>query len=63
MFKLPLYVIFLVLNLVVPVLIKIVGELKKKAAETPETWDDTVVMAFETVLEFLRTPDIFIPKK
>ena len=63
MFKLPGYVIFLVMNLVIPVLIRIVAELKKKAAETPETWDDTVVLAFETVLEFLKTPDIFIGKK
>jgi hypothetical protein len=62
MFKLPMYVIFLILNLVVPVLVKIVTELKAKAAATPETWDDTVVAAFETVLEFLKTPEIFIPK-
>ncbi len=63
MFKLPLYVIFLVAGLVVPTLSKICEELKKKAAETPATWDDLVVGAFETVLEFLKTPGIFEPKK
>jgi len=62
MFKLPLYVIFLIGAIVVPVLSKVCEALKKKAQETPEEWDDVAVGAFETVLEFLKTPDLFIPK-
>jgi len=63
MFKIPAYVIFLVAAIVVPVLTKICVALKKKASETPETWDDVVVGAFETVLEFLKEPGLFEPKK
>jgi len=63
MFKLPAYVIFLIGAIVVPVLSKVCEALKKKAQETPETWDDVVVGAFETVLEFLKNPGIFEPKK
>jgi len=61
-FKLPLYVIFLVGSIVVPVLGKVCEALKKKAQETPETWDDVAVGAFETVLEFLKQPGLFEPK-
>jgi len=61
-FKLPLYVIFLVGAIVVPVLSKVCEALKKKAQETPDTWDDVAVGAFETVLEFLKQPGLFEPK-
>jgi len=61
-FKLPLYVIFLIGSIVVPVLSKVCEALKKKAQETPETWDDVAVAAFETVLEFLKQPGLFEPK-
>jgi len=63
MFKLPLYVIFLIGAVVVPILSKVCEALKKKAQETPEDWDDVAVGAFETVLEFLKNPEVFIPKK
>jgi len=63
MFKLPSYVIFLIGAVVVPVLCRVCEALKKKAQETPETWDDVAVGAFETVLEFLKNPDVFTPKK
>ena len=63
MFKLPLYVIFLVGAIVVPVLSKICAALKEKAKQTPETWDDVAVGAFETVLEFLKQPGVFLPVK
>jgi hypothetical protein len=43
--------------------VKLCDALKKKAAETPETWDDVAVGAFETVLEFLKQPGLFEPKK
>jgi len=62
MFKLPLYVVFLIGAIVVPVLSKICEVLKKKAQETPEDWDDVAVGAFETVLEFLKSPGLFEPK-
>jgi len=63
MFKLPMYVIFLIGAIVVPVLTKVCQALKEKAQQTPETWDDVAVGAFETVLEFLKQPDVFVPKK
>ena len=62
MFKLPLYVIFLIGAVVVPVLSKVVVELKEKALQTPEQWDDVAVGAFEMVLEFLKQPGSFEPK-
>jgi len=63
MFKLPLYIIFLIGSLVVPVLAKICSTLKEKAKQTPEEWDDVLVAAFETVIEFLKQPGVFEPKK
>lgn len=63
MFKVAPYVVFLVGAIVVPVLVKLCDALKKKAAETPDTWDDVAVGAFETVLEFLKQPGLFEPKK
>ena len=63
MFKLPQIIIMLIGIIVVPVLTKICVALKEKAAQTPETWDDVLVGAFETVLEFLKSPGIFEPKK
>lgn len=63
MFKLPQYVIFLIGVVVVPVLQKVCAGLKEKAKQTPETWDDVAVGAFETVIEFLKNPGIFEPKK
>jgi len=63
MFKLPMYVVFLIGAIVVPVLTKICTALKEKAAQTPETWDDVMVGTLETVLEFLKNPGIFEPKK
>jgi len=63
MFKLPLYVVFLIGAIVVPVLTKICDALKERAKQTPETWDDVAVGAFETVLEFLKQPGVFEPKK
>jgi len=63
MFKLPLYVVFLIGAVVVPVLKKVCEALKKKAQETPEEWDDIAVGAFETVLEFLNQPGLFVEKK
>lgn len=62
MFKLAPYIIFLIGAIVVPVLSKICAELKKQAAATPETWDDVAVGAFETVLEFLKSPGLFETK-
>jgi hypothetical protein len=62
MFKLPLYVVFLIGAIVVPVLSKVCEGLKEQAKKTPETWDDVAVGAFETVLEFLRQPGLFEPK-
>ena len=63
MFKLPQIIIMLIGIIVVPVLSKICVALKEKAQQTPETWDDVLVGAFETVLEFLKSPGIFEPKK
>lgn len=63
MFKLPQYIIFLIGAIVVPVLQKVCAALKERAKQTPETWDDVAVGAFETVLEFLKNPGIFEPKK
>jgi len=63
MFKLPMYVIFLVGAVVVPLLSKICEALKEEAKKTPENWDDVAVGAFETVLEFLKQPGLFEPKK
>lgn len=63
MFKLPMYVIFLVGAIVVPLLSKICEALKEQAKKTPETWDDVAVGAFETVLEFLKQPGLFEAKK
>ena len=63
MFKLPLYVVFMVGAIVVPILAKVCAALKEKAKQTPETWDDVAVGAFETVLEFLKQPGLFEPKK
>jgi len=62
MFKLPQYVIYLVGAIVVPVLIRVCAALKEKAAQTPADWDDIVVGAFETVLEFLKNPGLFEAK-
>ncbi len=62
MFKLPVYVIFLVGAIVVPVLGKICEALKERAKQTPDTWDDVAVGAFETVLEFLKQPGLFEAK-
>ena len=63
MFRLPQYIIMLIGIIVVPVLSKICIALKEKASQTPETWDDVLVGAFETVLEFLKTGGVFEPKK
>lgn len=63
MFKLPQYIILLIGVIVIPVLSKICVSLKERAAQTPETWDDILVGAFETVLEFLKNPGIFELKK
>jgi hypothetical protein len=63
MFKIPVYVVFLIGAVVVPVLSKICEGLKVKAKETPEEWDDIAVGAFETVLEFLKQPGVFETKK
>lgn len=63
MFKLPQYIIMLIGVIVIPVLSKVCVALKKRAEETPETWDDILVGAFETVLEFLKNPGVFEPKK
>ena len=63
MFKLPTYIIFLIGAIVVPVLSKICEGLKERAKQTPETWDDVAVGAFETVLEFLKNPGVFETKK
>ena len=62
MFKLPLYVIFLIGAVVVPVLSKVCAALKEQAEKTPETWDDIGVGAFETVIEFLKQAGLFVPK-
>ena len=62
MFKLPLYVVFLIGAIVVPVLSKICAGLKEQAQKTPDTWDDVAVGAFETVIEFLKQPGVFEPK-
>ena len=63
MFKLPQYIIMLIGIIVIPVLSRVCVALKEKAAQTPETWDDLMVGAFETVLEFLKNPGVFEPKK
>lgn len=63
MFKIPVYVVFLIGAVVVPVLSKVCEGLKVRAKETPEEWDDIAVGAFETVLEFLKQPGVFEPKK
>jgi len=63
MFKLPLYVIFLIGAIVAPVLEKVCAALKERAKQTPEEWDDIAVGAFETVIEFLKQPGVFEPKK
>jgi len=62
MFKLPQYIILLIGVIVVPVLSKVCTTLKEKAAKTPEEWDDILVGAFETVLEFFKNPGVFEPK-
>lgn len=62
MFKLPQYIILLIGVIVIPVLSKICISLKERAAQTPETWDDILVGAFETVLEFLKNPGVFESK-
>lgn len=62
MFKLPVYIVMLIGMVVVPVLAKVCDALKKKAAETPENWDDLLVGALETVIEFLKDPGVFEPK-
>ncbi len=63
MFKLPVYVVFLIGAIVVPVLSKVCDGLKKQAQETPDAWDDVAVGAFETVIEFLKTPGVFVPRE
>jgi hypothetical protein len=63
MFKLPMYVIFLIGAIVVPVLTKVCNALKKRAEVTPEEWDDVMVGALEAVIEFLKSPGVFEPKK
>jgi hypothetical protein len=63
MFKLAPYLILLIGLLVVPVLEKIALQLEAKAKQTPEEWDDIAAGAFRTVIEFFKTPDIFVPRK
>ena len=62
MFKLPQYIILLIGLIVIPVLSKICAELKIKAQQTPENWDDILVGALETVIEFLKNPGVFETK-
>lgn len=62
MIKLPMYVVFLIAALVVPVLVKVSAALKAEAEKTPDTWDDVAAAAFETVIEFLKQPGLFEAK-
>ncbi|MFH1640605.1 MAG: hypothetical protein ABIA66_01440 [Candidatus Omnitrophota bacterium] len=45
--------------IVVPILKMLSSALKKRAAETPDEWDDIAAAAFETVVAFLESPESF----
>lgn len=62
MFNVPTWVILLIGLVVVPILKKVVAELEKTAAQTPETWDDILVGALSVVIDFFSGEGVFIPK-
>ncbi|MDY6862912.1 MAG: hypothetical protein SV062_07985 [Thermodesulfobacteriota bacterium] len=59
MIKLRGWEMALVRKIALPILRKVSGTLKEKAEATPETWDDVLAGAFDTVVSFLEAPDTF----
>jgi len=57
--KLRGWEILLIRAVALPILTKILEIARKKAAETPTELDDALVGAFEVVISFLQTPDMF----
>lgn len=51
--------LFLINIIVVPVLMKVAVALKEQAKKTPNEWDDIMAAAFESVIEFLKSPEAF----
>ena len=61
--KLGTWELILVKAVIVPALKRIALELEKKAAETPESWDDIMVGTLKTTIEFFENPLILEAKK
>lgn len=51
--------LFLIRVIVIPVLQRVSEALGEKAEKTPEEWDDLAVGAFQTVLQILKSGEIF----
>lgn len=59
MIKLRSWELMAVKLIAVPILLKIVTALEQHVAETPAEWDDVLVGALKTVIEFFEAPDVF----
>lgn len=57
--KLRWWEISLIKAIALPILTKVADILEAKAAKTETLFDDALVGSFRTVIEFLKSPDMF----
>lgn len=63
MIKVAGYIIVLLGMVVIPILDRVATALEEAAKKTPESYDDILAGAFRTVVDALKSGEIFAPKK